>query len=298
MFIVFCSAPQQPCQQTPSPRQRQDCGNLTGISSAYFLFWPCNASCFRSSLSAIKAPCHHTSVHFSGWNTTQSTTNWAILNKWSQKSTADQSSGSALVTEDVCHEMRWCYHTSQLPELQSCGSSFLLFTDRRAHLLLECDHTHLQPQHSCSNTAAIKPGTAWGALCAQRIRHHSTSTSHLFHSIGAAVPSVPPWQSRLLVGSVVKPSRITPALTITWTPRHWSHTGSVSSSDQVSGANGHHRKAALNAQSVKGEAIIWQDAAVLIPFASLKRCTIRDEVFTASVLHWPCKKLWRCKSQG
>lgn len=122
MFIMFCSAPQQPCQRTPSPRQRQDCGNLTGISSAYFLFWPCNASCFRSSLSAIKAPCHHTSVHFFGWNTTQSTTNWAILNKWSQKNTADQSSGSALVTEDVCHEMRWCYQTSQLPELQSCGS--------------------------------------------------------------------------------------------------------------------------------------------------------------------------------
>lgn len=47
---------------------------------------------------------HYTSAHGSGWNNTQSTTNWAIFNKLSWKNTTNQSLGSALVIEDV---MKW-----------------------------------------------------------------------------------------------------------------------------------------------------------------------------------------------
>lgn len=160
------------------------------------------------------------------------------------------------------------------------------FTDRRAHLLLECNRAHLQPQHSFEHGCNKARHCLRCSTCpedqALQYVHILPLPQHRGRS--TLCPSLAVAHSPL-VGSVMKPSRITPTLTITRTPRHWSHISAVSSSDQVSGANGHHRKVALNAQSVRGEAIILQNAAVLIPFASLECLTVTDEVLTASVLH-------------
>jgi len=64
--------------------------------------------------------------------------------------------------------------------------------------------------------------------------------------------------------SVVQFRRIAPTVSLTQILRNSSHVSSVRTSDQVSGANGHHLKVAFNAQSVKVKAIILRNTIVLI----------------------------------
>lgn len=65
---------------------------------------------------------------------------------------------------------------------------------------------------------------------------------------------------------------------------------SVSTSDQVSGANGCHVKVAFNVESVKEKAIILRNTIVLISFASLGCLSIMDKAFMTSL---PQYSLWK-----
>lgn len=126
----------------------------------------------------------------------------------------------------------------------------------------------------CSPTApapstdyACNKSRLLGGLSTQRIEHCDTSTSLLCHSTHRPAMAI---THSLSVACATKFSRIVPALTITRILCHLSHINSVSSSDQVSGANGHHLNVTPNEQSVRGKAIILQNTTVLILFASLE----------------------------